>query len=84
MHVIVKRVCPECQQATFRQRTLSPGVVHTFRDPGGIFICHRSSKQPWLFLPLFAGREQAKIGICCRLQIRVEVEKPNLTLVGGG
>lgn len=85
-HAIVKRIrhhLPECQQATFRRRTLSPGVSHTFRDPGGIFICHRSGKQPRPLLPLFAGREHAKIGICCRLQIRVEVEKPNLIFAGG-
>lgn len=74
---------PVRQQAPFRRRTLPPGVSYTFRDPGGIFICHRSCKQPQPLLPLFAGREQAKIGICCRLQIQAEVEKPNLMLAGG-
>lgn len=74
---------PVRQQAPLRRHALSSGVLHTFTDPGGIFICHRSCKQPQPLLPLFAGREQAKIGICCRLQIQAEVEKPNLMLAGG-
>ena len=71
------------QSAGMSEEAVRTGRGCTLQRSWSALICPRSSKQLQCFLLLFAAWEQEKIGICCWLQMWVEVEKPNLSLPGG-